>query len=45
MGKLIMEQTDAKVVYLETLVHGSYGVDDYLTTMNENYARIANVVE
>ena len=45
MGKLITEQTDAKVVYLETLVHGAYGADDYVTTMNENYARILNVVE
>ncbi len=45
MGKLITEQTDAKVVYLETLVHGAYGADDYVTTMNENYARISNVVE
>ena len=45
MGKLITEQTGAKVVYLETLVHGAYGADDYVTTMNENYARISNVVE
>jgi zinc transport system substrate-binding protein len=40
MGKLIEEQTDAKVVYLETLVHGSYDVDSYINVQNENYKRI-----
>ncbi len=42
MGDLIEEQTDAKVVYLETLVHGSYGADDYVTTMNNNFTKIKN---
>ena len=37
MGDLIMEQTDAKVVYLETLVHGSYDTDDYVKVLNSNY--------
>ncbi|MBQ6463114.1 MAG: zinc ABC transporter substrate-binding protein [Pseudobutyrivibrio sp.] len=42
MGKLIEEQTDAKVVYLETLVHGTYDKDDYITVLNKNYALIHN---
>lgn len=42
MGKLIEEQTDAKVVYLETLVHGTYGKDDYISVLNKNYALISN---
>ena len=37
MGKLIEEQTDAKVVYLETLVHGSYEGLDYIYELNNNY--------
>ncbi|MBR1623781.1 MAG: zinc ABC transporter substrate-binding protein [Pseudobutyrivibrio sp.] len=40
MGKLITEQTDAKVVYLETLVHGDYSGLDYITVLNKNYAMI-----
>jgi zinc transport system substrate-binding protein len=40
MGKLIEEQTDAKVVYLETLVHGNYNESSYITVQNENYKRI-----
>ncbi len=40
MGKLIEEQTDAKVVYLETLVHGTYDKDSYVTVMNNNYKLI-----
>ena len=42
MGKLIEEQTDAKVVYLETLVHGTYDKDDYISVINKNYALISN---
>ena len=42
MGKLIEEQTDAKVVYLETLVHGAYNKDDYISVLNKNYALISN---
>lgn len=42
MGKLIEEQTDAKVVYLETLVHGTYDKDDYISVLNKNYALISN---
>ena len=42
MGKLIEEQTDAKVVYLETLVHGTYDKDDYILVLNKNYALISN---
>jgi zinc transport system substrate-binding protein len=42
MGKLIEEQTDAKVVYLETLVHGTYDKDDYITVLSKNYALIQN---
>lgn len=41
MGKLIEEQTDAKVVYLETLVHGQYGADDYVKVINQNYKLIS----
>ncbi|MCR5580686.1 MAG: zinc ABC transporter substrate-binding protein [Pseudobutyrivibrio sp.] len=44
MGKLITEQTDAKVVYLETLVHGDYSGLDYITTINKNYALIDSVL-
>ncbi len=44
MGKLITEQTDAKVVYLETLVHGDYSDLDYITTVNKNYALIDSMV-
>lgn len=42
LGKLITEQTDAKVVYLETLVHGDYAGLDYITVLNKNYALIKN---
>ncbi len=42
MGELITEQTDAKVVYLETLVHGDYSGLDYITVLNKNYAVIKN---
>lgn len=42
MGELITEQTDAKVVYLETLVHGDYSGLDYITVLNKNYALIRN---
>lgn len=42
MGKLIEEQTDAKVVYLETLVHGSYDKDSYVEVMNNNFILIKN---
>ncbi len=44
MGKLITEQTDAKVVYLETLVHGDYSDMDYISILNKNYANIKNVL-
>lgn len=44
MGKLIEEQTDAKVVYLETLVHGDYSSDDYVKVMNENYKKISDAL-
>lgn len=40
MGKLIEEQTDAKVVYLETLVHGTYDKDSYIFVQNNNYMKI-----
>ena len=42
MGGLITEQTDARVVYLETLVHGNYSGLDYITVLNKNYAVIKN---
>lgn len=42
MGKLIEEQTDAKVVYLETLVHGEYTGLDYVKTLDNNYKAIKN---
>ena len=42
LGELITEQTDAKVVYLETLVHGDYSGLDYITVLNKNYALIKN---
>ena len=44
MGKLITEQTDAKVVYLETLVHGDYTGLDYITVLNKNYSMIKNTL-
>lgn len=44
MGKLIEEQTEAKVVYLETLVHGDYDKDDYISIINKNYIGIARVL-
>lgn len=45
MGKLIEEQTDAKVVYLETLVHGEYSETDYVKVINKNYALIDNAYQ
>ena len=42
MGDLIEEQTDAKVVYLETLVHGSYEAGSYVDIMNNNFIAIKN---
>ncbi len=44
MGKLITEQTDAKVVYLETMVHGQYEQMDYISVLNKNYANIRSVL-
>ena len=44
MGELITEQTDAKVVYLETLVHGDYSGLDYITVLNKNYSMIKNTL-
>lgn len=44
MGDLIEEQTDAKVVYLETLVHGDYDADSYIAVQNSNYAKIKNAL-
>ena len=44
MGELITEQTDAKVVYLETLVHGDYSGLDYITVLNKNYALIRSAL-
>lgn len=40
MGNLIMEQTQAKVVYLNTLIHGSFEKDDYIDIMLDNYQQI-----
>lgn len=40
MGNLIMEQTQAKVVYLNTLIHGSFEKDDYIDVMLDNYQLI-----
>ncbi len=45
MGGLIEEQTDASVVYLETLVHGSYNKDSYVEVMNANYSAIKSAIE
>ena len=44
IGELIEEQTDARVVYLETLVHGEYGKDSYIEVMNSNYQNIVDVL-
>lgn len=44
MGKIIEEQTDAKVVYLNTLIHGSYSAEDYEIVMDKNYEAISNVL-
>lgn len=44
MGDLIEEQTDAKVVYLETLVHGSYDASSYITVQNSNFSKIRDIL-
>ncbi len=44
IGELIEEQTDARVVYLETLVHGEYDKDSYIEVMNSNYQNIVDVL-
>jgi len=43
MGDLVTEQTDAKVVYMETLVHGNYSGLDYVTVMNKNYSLLSSI--
>ena len=45
MGALIEEQTDAKVIYLETLIHGTYEADSYEKIMSENYELIGKMME
>ena len=42
MGTLIEEQTDARVVYLETLIHGEYSGLDYILVLSQNYEDIAD---
>ncbi len=40
MGRLVEKETDAKVVYLETLVRGSYDKDSYIKHMRANLEAI-----
>lgn len=40
MGDLVDKETEAKTIYLETLVQGQYEKDSYLTYMQQNIDRI-----
>ena len=40
VGDLLSKQTGAKVVFLQTMVHGAYQADDYTKLMLENYDAI-----
>lgn len=42
MGELLEKSTECNVVYLNTLIHGTYSADDYIPTMLENYDIISN---
>lgn len=44
MGALIEKQTSASVIYLNTLIHGSYDASSYQTIMKDNYELILDVV-
>ncbi len=45
MGDMIMAETSAKVVYLNTLIHGTYEADDYAKVMADNYKLILQALE
>lgn len=45
MGDMIMAETSARVVYLNTLIHGSYEADDYSKVMADNYKIILQSLE
>ncbi len=45
MGGMIMAETSAKVVYLNTLIHGTYEADDYAKVMVDNYKLILQALE
>lgn len=44
MGDMIEEQTHATVVYLDTLIHGSFNEDDYIKVMLDNYKLILEAI-
>ncbi len=43
MGAMVEEETDASVLYLETLVRGEYDKDSYIDKMGDNIEKIAAV--
>ncbi len=45
MGGMIMAETSAKVVYLNTLIHGTYEANDYAKVMADNYKLILQALE
>ncbi len=45
MGGMIMAETSAKVVYLNTLIHGTYEANDYAKVMVDNYKLILQALE
>lgn len=40
MGDTVEKETDAKVIYLDTLVRGDYDADSYLVGMEQNIAKL-----
>ena len=40
MGDTVEKETNAKVVYLDTLVRGDYDADSYLVGMEQNIAKL-----
>ena len=44
MGDAIERETDAKVVYLDTLVRGDYEKDSYINGMEENIRILKEVL-
>lgn len=45
MGDMVSSQSDAKVIYLDTLTRGDYSADSYLTGMRANLEQLKEALE